>query len=154
MEHTLSVTRFCEYLSSAYPLIRRDLLVTAALLHDIGKTQELNPFPLNDYSEEGQLIGHIVIGAQMIHDQVRSLPGFPHVLENELVHCILAHHGELEYGSPKKPALMEALALHLADNADARLQTMTELFDADKANKTWIGFNRQFDSNLRRTEEV
>ena len=154
MEHTLSVTRLCEYMAGAYPVIKRDLLITAALLHDVGKTRELSSFPLNDYTDEGQLLGHIVIGAQMIHDLAKEIPGFPVDLENQLVHCILAHHGELEYGSPKKPALVEAVALNLADNTDARMETLTEVFAADKGKKEWLGFNRIFDSNLRRTGDM
>ena len=154
MEHTLSVARLCDYMAGAYPVIKRDLLITAALLHDVGKTRELSSFPLNDYTDEGQLLGHIVIGAQMIHDLAKEIPGFPVDLENQLVHCILAHHGELEYGSPKKPALVEAVALNLADNTDARMETLTEVFAADKGKKEWLGFNRIFDSNLRRTGDM
>ena len=154
MEHTLGVARLCDYMSKAYPVINRDLLITAALLHDIGKTRELSSFPLNDYTDEGQLLGHIYMGAQMIHDRVSQIPDFPEVLKNELIHCILAHHGELEYGSPKKPALVEAVALNLADNTDARMETITEIFAANKSKKEWLGFNRLFDSNLRRTDEV
>ena len=154
MEHTLNVTKLCDFFANAYPLLKRDLLITASLLHDVGKTKELSAFPLNDYTDEGQLLGHIIIGAQMIHDLAKEIPDFPVVLENELVHCILAHHGELEYGSPKKPALAEAVALNLADNADARLETLTEIFAADKGKKEWLGFNRLFDSNIRRTEGV
>ena len=154
MEHTLSVTRLCDYMAGAYPVIKRDLLITAALLHDVGKTRELSSFPLNDYTDEGQLLGHIVIGSQMIHDLAKEIPGFPVDLENQLVHCILAHHGELEYGSPKKPALVEAVALNLADNTDARMETLTEVFAADKGKKEWLGFNRIFDSNLRRTGDM
>ena len=154
LEHTLSVAKMCDYMSSAYPLLKRDLLVTAAILHDIGKMKEISPFPVNDYTDEGQLIGHIVIGAQMVHDRISLLEGFPSVLENEVIHCILAHHGELEYGSPKKPALPEAVALNLADNADARMETLTELYKADNGKREWLGFNRLFDSNLRRTDDV
>lgn len=154
MEHTLSVTRLCDYMANAYPVLKRDLLIAAALLHDVGKTRELSAFPLNDYTDEGQLLGHIVIGAQMIHDLAREIPEFPLTLENQLVHCILAHHGEMEYGSPKKPALAEAVALNLADNTDARMETLTEIFAADKGKKEWLGFNRIFDSNLRRTGDV
>lgn len=154
MEHTLSVARMCEYMSNAYPIIKRDLLITAALLHDIGKTKELSSFPLNDYTDEGQLLGHIYMGAEMIHDAVREIKGFPLDLEHQLEHCILAHHGELEYGSPKKPAMVEAVALNLADNTDARMQTLTELFTGDKSKKDWLGFNRLFDSNMRRTGDL
>ena len=154
MEHTLSVTRLCDYMAGAYPVLKRDLLISAALLHDVGKTRELSAFPLNDYTDEGQLLGHIVIGAQMIHDLAKEIADFPVVLENELVHCILAHHGELEYGSPKKPALAEAVALNLADNTDARMETLTEIFAADKGKKEWLGYNRLFESNLRRTGDL
>ena len=154
MEHTLGVTRLCDYMSKAYPVINRDLLITASLLHDIGKTKELSAFPLNDYTDEGQLLGHIYMGAQMINDLARQIPEFPEVLKNELIHCILSHHGELEYGSPKKPALVEAVALNLADNTDARMETITEIFAANKGKKEWLGYNKLFESNLRRTDEV
>ncbi len=92
----------------------------------------MSPFPTNDYTDDGQLLGHIVIGVEMISDAVRSIPGFPEKLANELKHCIVAHHGELEYGSPKKPALAEALALNFADATDAKMQTLTELFKDKK----------------------
>ena len=154
MEHTLSVTRLCDYMAGVYPLLNRDLLITTALLHDVGKTKELSAFPMNDYTDEGQLLGHIVIGAQMVHDLVKEIPDFPEKLENQVIHCILAHHGELEYGSPKKPALAEAVALNLADNTDARMETLTEIFHADKGKKEWIGYNRFFESNLRRTGDI
>ncbi|MFV0527525.1 MAG: 3'-5' exoribonuclease YhaM family protein [Lachnospiraceae bacterium] len=153
LEHTLSVASMCEYFSRTYPIINRDLLLTAALCHDIGKTRELSPLPLNDYTEDGQLLGHIVIGTEMLHDIIRTIDGFPRLLEQELKHCILAHHGELAYGSPKKPALVEAVALNLADNADARMQTLTEIFANASPQKDWLGYNRLFESNLRRTEE-
>ena len=150
LEHTLSVVHLCEYFAGAYSILNRDLLIAAALCHDIGKTRELSAFPDNDYTDEGQLIGHIVIGVEMIDEALREQPDFPVKLANELKHCVVAHHGELEYGSPKKPALAEALALNLADNADAKLQTLTEIFKG-KTGTEWLGFNRLFESNLRRT---
>ena len=152
LEHTLSVTKLCAYMAASYPVLNRDLLITAALMHDAGKTRELSSFPQNDYTDEGQLVGHIVIGAQMVYELTAKIPGFPTVLRNELVHCILAHHGEYEYGSPKKPAIAEAVALNLADNLDARMETVTEIFASEKGKKDWIGFNRLFESNLRRTD--
>lgn len=154
LEHTLGVVRLCDYMAGAYPLLKRDLLITAALCHDIGKTRELSNFPMNDYTDEGQLLGHIVIGAQMLHDITREIPDFPEPLKNQLIHCILAHHGELEFGSPKKPALAEAVALNLADNTDARMETLTEIFAGDKGKKEWLGYNRLFESNLRRTGDM
>ncbi len=150
LEHTLSVVKFCEYMAGAYPILNRDLLYTAAICHDIGKIKELSPFPENDYTDDGQLIGHIVIGVEMISDAVRSISGFPERLASELKHCIIAHHGELEYGSPKKPALAEALALNFADCADAKMQTLTEIFK-EKNSNDWLGYNRLFESNLRKT---
>ncbi len=150
LEHTLSVVKLCEYYCKTYPMLKRDLLLTAAMCHDIGKTRELSLFPQNDYTDDGQLLGHIVMGAEMIGEKARTIPGFPPVLESQLKHCILAHHGEYEYGSPKKPALMEALALNLADNTDAKLETFTEILEST-AETGWLGFNRLFESNLRMT---
>ena len=150
LEHTLSVTKLCDYYCSAYPVLNRDLLITAAICHDIGKTRELSLFPENDYTDEGQLLGHIVIGAEMIGERARTIPGFPKGLEGELKHCILAHHGEYEFGSPKKPALVEAVALNFADNTDAKMQTFTEILNS-ATTTDWLGFNRLFDSNLRAT---
>ena len=151
LEHTLSVTKMCDYFADNYPILNRDLLLTAAIFHDIGKTEELSAFPENDYTDAGQLLGHIMIGAEMVGERIRQIPDFPVKLGNELKHCILAHHGELEYGSPKKPALAEALALNFADNADAKLETITEILHAAGDNKEWLGFNRLLDSNIRKT---
>ena len=140
----------CDYFSKQYPVLNRDLLLTAAMFHDIGKTKELSAFPANDYTDDGQLLGHIVMGVELVGASIRRIPGFPKKLASELKHCILAHHGELEYGSPKKPALAEAMALNLADNADAKMQTLTELFK-DKKGNDWLGYNRLFESNIRKT---
>ena len=153
LEHTLGVARLCDFYAATYPLLNRDVLLAAALCHDIGKTKELSEFPLNDYTDDGQLLGHIMIGAEMIHDKIKEIPGFPPVLESELKHCILAHHGELEFGSPKKPAMAEAVALNLADNTDARMETLTEVFASAGQKKEWLGYNRLFESNLIRTVE-
>ncbi len=130
LEHTLSVTKLCEYYVRTYPMLNADLLYTAAMCHDIGKVYELSPFPENDYTDAGQLLGHIMIGAELVGMRIRQIQGFPVKLANELKHCILAHHGELEYGSPKKPALLEAVALNFADNTDAHMQMMMEALKA------------------------
>ncbi|RGZ01284.1 HD domain-containing protein [Clostridium sp. AM58-1XD] len=153
LEHTLSVVKMSDFFAGQYPMINRDLLLTAAMFHDIGKLKELSTFPENDYTDAGQLLGHIVIGSQMISDRIRQIPDFPAKLGAELIHCILAHHGELEYGSPKKPALLEALALNFADNADAKMETMMEALQSGGENMGWLGFNRFLDSNIRRTGE-
>ena len=155
LEHTVSVTRNCNYFAENYPFLNRDLLLTAAMFHDIGKLKELSTFPENDYTDAGQLLGHIMIGAEWIGDKIREIDGFPVVLANELKHCILAHHGELEYGSPKKPALVEALALSFADNLDAKMETVREILaGVPENNLQWQGFNRLLDSNIRRTSTI
>lgn len=150
LEHTLSVAQMCEFYCKQYPMLKRDLLIAAALCHDIGKIREISPFPLNDYTDEGNLLGHIVMGVEMVGEKIRDIPGFPPVLAGELKHCILAHHGEYEYGSPKKPAIMEAVALNFADNTDAKMETFTELLNNTDQTE-WLGFNRLFDSNVRMT---
>ena len=151
LEHTLSVTKLCNYYTQAYPLLNKDLLLTAAMFHDIGKLQELSSFPENDYTDAGQLLGHIIIGEEWVGEHIRKIPGFPVKLANELKHCILAHHGELEYGSPKKPALVEAVALSFADNTDAKMQPMKEALASAGENNGWLGYNRLFESNIRKT---
>lgn len=151
LEHTLSVVKLCDYYAAYYPLLNRDLLLTAAICHDMGKTKELSAFPENDYTDDGQLLGHIIIGTEMVGARIREIPGFPEKTAVELKHCILAHHGELEYGSPKKPALLEALALNFADNTDAKLETMIEALNAGGDNQGWLGFNRLLESNIRKT---
>ena len=152
LEHTLGVTKNCDYFAKMYPVLNRDLLLTAAIFHDIGKLKELSTFPENDYTDAGQLLGHIMIGAEGVGDAIKSIDGFPVVLANELKHCILAHHGELEFGSPKKPALVEALALSFADNIDAKMETFRELLVNVPENDTkWQGYNRFMETNFRRT---
>ncbi len=151
LQHSLAVTRICIFLAKQYPVLNRDLLITSALCHDIGKMYELSDFPHNDYTDEGQLLGHIVMGAMMVRDKANSIEGFPVKLQNELVHCILAHHGELEFGSPKKPEIIEAVALSYADNIDAKIETFTEILENSSSKEEWLGFNKLFDANIRRT---
>lgn len=151
LEHTLSVVKMCDFFARSYPMINRDILITAALFHDIGKLQELSAFPENDYTNEGQLLGHIYIGATSLSNHIKKKDKFPVKLANELIHCILAHHGELEYGSPKKPATIEALALHFADNTDAKLQTMTEILASGDSKLEWLGYQRLFETNIKRS---
>ncbi|MCR5255629.1 MAG: HD domain-containing protein [Acetatifactor sp.] len=151
LEHTLSVTKLCDYYCKNYPILKRDLLLTAAICHDIGKTKEISNFPENDYTDEGQLLGHIVMGAQMVGEKAATIDGFPKTLLSEVQHCILAHHGKYEYGSPKIPALIEAVALNYADDTDAKMETFKEILENNKEKSGWLGFNRLFESNLRAT---
>ena len=152
MEHTLSVTKLCDYYCTAYPILNRDLLLTAAMFHDIGKTKELSAFPVNDYTDEGQFLGHIVIGSQMLAERAAAIPGFPKSVLMQLQHCILSHHGKYEYGSPKLPAIIEAVALNYADDTDAKMETFKEILESNAEKKDWLGYNRLFESNMIATK--
>ncbi len=152
LEHTLSVAKMCDYMSVQYDYLDRDLLLTAAIFHDVGKLAELSPYPENDYTDDGQMLGHIVMGYNMLAESIRKIDNFPKIKKTELLHCILAHHGEYEYGSPKKPCIAEAIALKFADDMDAKLETMKETLSKVKGNDvSWQGFNRLLDSNIRKT---
>lgn len=155
LQHTLSVAEICNDAAKHYPFVNRDLLLAGAILHDIGKLNELSPFPANDYTDAGQLIGHIVIGYQMVSARIMKIPHFPKKLAAELLHLILSHHGELEYGSPKKPALIEAMILSFADNMDAKVETMYEALNSKAAQNEdgWVGYNKLLDTNIRKSSE-
>jgi len=154
LEHTLSVTKLCDYYTTAYPILKRDLLLTAAICHDIGKIIELSPFPENDYTDEGNLLGHIVMGSNMVSSRAARIDGFPKNDLIQLQHCILAHHGKLEYGSPKTPSLIEAMALNYADDTDAKMETFKETLENAPGTMNpygWLGFNKFLESNVRPT---
>ena len=151
IEHTLSVTQICLFLSSHYPMVNRDVLLAGAMLHDIGKVYELSSFPENDYTDDGQLMGHIVIGSDMVSKQARLIHGFPHALESAIKHCILAHHGEYEYGSPIRPKTLEAYILHCADNMDAKVKAFEEALESDSGQRLWVGYQKMLGQNIRRS---
>ncbi|MBQ8730904.1 MAG: HD domain-containing protein [Lachnospiraceae bacterium] len=150
LEHTISVANLCNAFATNYQLLNRDLLISAALVHDMGKIKEFSKFPLNDYTDDGQLLGHIVMGIEMVNEKLSKLPDFPAKLASELKHCILSHHGEYEYGAPKRPSIVEAFALHFADNMDAKMETIKEMFETTDSND-WLGFSRVLDTNIRKT---
>ncbi len=121
IEHTLAVATLCRTLESLYDRVDGDLLVTAALLHDIGKVDELSYDTTVGYTDEGRLLGHVVLGERRVREAVsRRARGVPERLMTRLSHALLAHHGELEWGSPRRPSTVEALLLHHADNLDAK----------------------------------
>lgn len=150
LEHTLSVAQTCDFLAKRYEYANRDLTVCAGLLHDIGKIYEISDFPENDYTDEGQLIGHIVMGAEIITKETEKIEGFPKELKNLLKHAILAHHGEYEYGSPKRPKTIEAYILHCADDLDAKLKMYEEAID--NGSGKWVGYQKMLARNIRRTD--
>jgi len=125
LEHSLSLARIAQgvvehYDKEGLPL-NRDLLITGAILHDIGKTRELASMPSFEYTTEGKLIGHVVMGAEMIDKKASEIRGFPEKKLQQVKHLILSHHGDYAFGSPKLPMTLEAIALHFIDNLDAKL---------------------------------
>lgn len=129
LEHSVTTATICSWYTTIYPKLNRDLLITAALCHDIGKIKEISAFPENDYTDEGNLLGHIYMGTEMIDVQARKIEGFPKAKLVELKHCILAHHGKLEYGSPETPKLIEAMALNMADDTDAKMRYFSDILE-------------------------
>ncbi|MCL2203177.1 MAG: HD domain-containing protein [Defluviitaleaceae bacterium] len=152
LEHTLNVVQICDFMSSRYKHLNRDLIITSALLHDIGKIYELSPMPMNDYTDDGQMLGHITIGVEMVTEEAGKIPDFPHELASLLKHSLLAHHGELEFGSPKLPATIEAFLLHCADNMDAKLKSFEEILDKDSTAGPWTGYQKVFNRYIRRSD--
>jgi 3'-5' exoribonuclease len=132
IEHVLSVCAMARQAARHYASIDCDLLLTGAILHDIGKIYELNYERGFSYSNEGQLLGHIQIGVRMVGDKLRGLPGFPPALRSLVEHMILSHHGRLEFGSPKVPAFPEALLLHYLDDMDSKMESMRALIENDR----------------------
>jgi len=151
LEHTLSVVKLCDFMSNQYGA-NRDILISTAMLHDIGKIEELSEFPNNDYTDNGQLIGHIVIGTEMITEKIKNITGFPEQLASLIKHSILSHHGEYEYGSPKRPKTIEAFILHCADNTDAKVKVYQEAIESDNTQGCWAGYNKMLGHNIRKTE--
>ncbi|MBZ5635804.1 MAG: HD domain-containing protein [Acidobacteriia bacterium] len=142
IEHVLSLCNLAKISAAHYPHIDFDLLLTGVLLHDVGKIRELHYARSFGYTTEGQLLGHIQIGVQMVLDKLRLMPDFPPRLQELVVHMILSHHGELAFGSPKIPLFPEALLLHLLDNMDSKMECMRALIDRDQQIQgVWTGYN-------------
>ncbi len=128
LEHIVSLVELCDRVAPHYPEVNRDLLLTGAILHDIGKLRELSWGTSFAYSIEGQLLGHITIGIRMVEARIAGIPEFPSRLRTLVLHLILSHHGRLEYGSPKLPMTAEALLLHYLDDLEAKMQILRSEF--------------------------
>jgi 3'-5' exoribonuclease len=147
-EHILSVMRLSQRIADHYPVLDRDLLLAGALLHDISKVGELAYANGGvGYTDEGRLVGHLVMTAQAIHTKAAAIADFPKALEHHLTHLVLAHHGQLEHGSPKLPVTLEAYAVHAIDALDARLASWLELMAKDP-NETWTEPTRLMERHL------
>jgi 3'-5' exoribonuclease len=148
LEHTLGCVRLADRLAPLYR-VNRELLVTGAFLHDVGKIRELDARTGFDYTDEGKLLGHILMGVLMLREKAAALPGFPEEKLLHLEHLILSHHGELEWGSPKRPKTVEALALHAIDNIDAKLAAADRSISLEEANEgNWTSYQKIFDRPL------
>jgi len=150
LEHTVSVVGLCRLLADYYPAVNRDLLLAAAMLHDLGKIKELAWDRVFDYTDPGRLLGHITLGALMVEERIRTIPDFPSALANSLLHCILSHHGELEWGSPKRPKTLEAIVLHYAENLDGKVNSFLSFAKRypDPQHPGWTLFNKALDRYL------
>lgn len=149
LEHTVSVARLCKRICEHYDSLRPDLLMTGALLHDLGKIKELHWLRGFDYTDEGRLIGHILLGLEMVKEKIRIMVDFPKDLAMELEHILISHHGHFEYGSPKKPKILEALALHYADDLDAKMYIFSHAMqqEREKGKGSW-SYHRILDRYL------
>lgn len=145
LEHTLSVCRLAVQVASHYPQLDGDLLVTSAFLHDIGKIKEFKFGLVVDYTDEGRLLGHLVLGAAMVDEKIGKLKSFPRESAILLKHLILSHHGQYEFGSPKRPKILEAFALHLIDDLDAKINGLGRFMEKDRQEGPWTDYNRLFE---------
>ena len=143
LEHTLSTTQICEYLTTHYEGLDNELLIAMAILHDVGKVKELEISPSIKYTEEGHLLGHIIIGIRMVDETIEKIPDFPPNLRMVIVHMIRAHHGQSDWGSPRPPMFLEAEILHRADDLDAKVNIITRALREDKdPDSPWTAYQR------------
>jgi len=149
LEHVLSLVELGDKLCDHYEWLDRDLVLAGLVLHDLGKIEELNFTKGFTYTTRGQLLGHITIGLEILSEKIRLIPGFPPELKDKVEHLILAHHGKLEFGSPKEPMFPEALLIHHLDDLDSKLESMRAQFITDK-NRVgdWTARNRALGREL------
>ncbi len=146
LEHSLAVSALACDVAARYPQINRDLLLSGTLLHDVGKVSELSYDRSFDYTDEGKLLGHIIIGVQMIEDRVRMIPGFPQELATMVKHLLLSHHGQYEYGSPKRPKFLEAVVLNFVDDLDSKINgVLSHIEKEPDRDGNWTSYHRLYD---------
>ena len=151
LEHSLSVACLVDDICARYPQLNRDLLLVGALLHDAGKVQELSFSRSFDYTDIGKLMGHIVLGVEMIEQKAREIPGFPAALSMLLKHMLLSHHGQYEYGSPKLPQTLEAVALNYLDDLDSKINgVLLHMQKEPETEGAWTGYHRFYERNFFR----
>jgi 3'-5' exoribonuclease len=153
LEHVVSLCGLCRAVAAHYPEIDADLLLTGAILHDIGKTRELQYNRSFNYTNEGQLLGHIVIELEMVTKKIDAIEGFPPELKALIQHLIASHHGQYEFGSPKLPMFREALVLHYLDDLDSKLGSVRAAYASDKGEDGWTAWSPALERKLLRVEQ-
>jgi 3'-5' exoribonuclease len=149
LDHVISFMSLCDLVLRNYPWVNRDLVLTGVFLHDIGKIHELTYARSFSYTTEGQLIGHITMGLEMLQEKIKQVDGFPPELKLLIEHLVLSHHGKEEFGSPKKPMCAEALLLHYCDDLDSKMETMRAQFEREAQNESvWTGWNSSLERPL------
>ena len=152
LDHVVSLFRSCDLVCRNYPQINRDLLLTGAFLHDIGKIHELTYNRSFSYSTRGQLLGHMIIELEMLQAKLAHVPDFPEALKTLVEHLIISHHGEYEFGSPKLPMFPEALMLHYLDDLDSKMESMRAHFEREAGMESaWTGYNASLGRPLLNT---
>lgn len=149
IEHTLEIIKICELMCEFHPDLNKDLLVAGAMLHDLGKIEELSFDSAFEYTDKGKLIGHIVIASNLVRDEVKKISGFPQELENNLIHLILSHQGKLEHASPVVPKTAEAIALYQADELSAKVNAYKNVIDTEiRAGSNWTRYIQLAETDL------
>ena len=152
LDHVVSLFRSCDLICRNYPQVNRDLLLTGAFLHDIGKIHELSYSRSFSYTSRGQLLGHMIIELEMLQAKIAQIPGFPDEMKTLLEHLIISHHGEYEFGSPKLPMFPEALMLHYLDDLDSKMESMRAHFEREAENESsWTSYNASLGRTLLNT---
>ncbi|MBW2305207.1 MAG: CRISPR-associated endonuclease Cas3'' [Deltaproteobacteria bacterium] len=157
LEHTLSVCRLARVVSDHYEELDGELLLAGAFLHDVGKVREFHFDRKIDYTGEGRLLGHLVLGVAMVEEKLSAMRGFPEETALKLKHMILSHHGEYEFGSPRRPKFLEAFVLHIIDDLDAKVKGISHFMERDRREGAWTEFNPIFERYLLKgalTEEL
>ena len=154
LDHVVSLFRSCDLITRNYPQINRDLLLTGAFLHDIGKIHELTYNRSFSYTTKGQLLGHMIIELEMLQAKLAQFPGFPEELKTMVEHLIISHHGQYDFGSPKLPMFPEALMLHYLDDLDSKMEAMRAHFERESTlDGPWTSYNASLGRPLLNTEK-
>jgi 3'-5' exoribonuclease len=152
LEHVLSLCNLCRVVLSHYPEANADLLLSGAVLHDLGKLRELSYARSLGYTDEGQLLGHILIEYEMVAKKIDAITGFPPELKTLVLHMLISHHGQYEFGSPKLPMFREALMLHYLDDLDSKMAAMRSELGSGQGEGNWTAFSGALERRILRAD--